>query len=93
VRPDKIIPGTGPGLMNYELRIDNSGLYAKSVLEVLKEAEAAHPDRSGLAPPGHQGNLKFTSTVVTTSTGCPLRSVGLYSQCLTASVADCTNRG
>ena len=51
------------------------------------------PRRTMCAPPAHQGKLKFTSTVVTTSTGVPLSKVGLYSHCLTASVADCTNRG
>ena len=32
--------------------------------------------------------MKFTSICVTTSTGSPLSSVGLYTHCFTASVAD-----
>ena len=65
-------------------------------------ARASHPLPIGpilrfigreIHPFAHQGKLKFTSTVVTTSTGVPLSRVGLYSHCLTASVADCTNSG
>ena len=38
-------------------------------------------------------NVKFTSMVVTTSTGSPFNKVGLYTHCFNASVAEATNIG
>lgn len=49
------------------------------------DAGAHRPHAGG--NPGIYCNVKFTVTVMMTGTGTPLRSVGVYTHCLTASSA------